>query len=389
MAGRTRGLFEKVPGSGVWWIRYVDAEGKLRREKVGSKSAAVNLRNKRKAEAWEGRKLPKRLNARLVRFSELADDYLEYARTNNLGRDVDKYRIAKLKSAFGDRPAEIAIADLREWFADQDWAPGTYNRCRTVLALIFKLGMENRKIESNPARLLKRQKEPDGKVRFLNQHQRDEEARLRRVILAQWSKHMPEFTIALNCGMRRSEQYQRINWQCVDFLRRDLFVPESKNGASRHIPLNDEASAAFKELFQRTRGEGPIFASERGGKRLRGARHWFDDAMRDAKVENFRWHDLRHTFASRLVMAGVDLRTVAELMGHKRIQMTMRYAHLAPAHKLAAVEKLAEFNRQERAGKPQPADRPDILASPATEATDTRTDTGEKRGQGKRVEGVQ
>jgi len=77
------------------------------------------------------------------------------------------------------------------------------------------------------------------------------------------------------------------------------------------------------------------------GEPLKGYKHWFDPAVREAGVTFFTWYCLRHTFASRLVMAGVDLRTVAELMGHKTIQMTMRYAHLAPAHKLAAVEKLA------------------------------------------------
>jgi site-specific recombinase XerD len=67
----------------------------------------------------------------------------------------------------------------------------------------------------------------------------------------------------------------------------------------------------------------------------------FKDAIKRADISNFTWHDIRHTFASRLVMAGVDLRTVAELMGHKKIQMTVRYARLAPAHKLDAVEKLS------------------------------------------------
>jgi len=151
---------------------------------------------------------------------------------------------------------------------------------------------------------------------------------------------MPEFEIALNTGLRRKEQYQRIDWSCVDFLRRDLFVPESKNGASRHIALNSGAVAAFQELFKRTGGKGPILVAKRGSARLLGARHWFEDAVTQAKIGSFRWHDLRHTFASRLVMAGVDLRTVADLMGHKKIQMTMRYAHLAPAHNLAAVDKL-------------------------------------------------
>ena len=73
---------------------------------------------------------------------------------------------------------------------------------------------------------------------------------------------------------------------------------------------------------------------------LLGYKHWFDPSVAHAGLRDFTWYCLRHTFASRLVMRGVDLRTVAELMGHKTIQMTMRYAHLAPAHALAAVERL-------------------------------------------------
>ena len=93
-----------------------------------------------------------------------------------------------------------------------------------------------------------------------------------------------------------------------------------------------------------------------------GAREWFEKCGEAAKIDNFTWHCLRHTFASNLVMRGVDIGTVQELMGHKTIQMTMRYAHLAPAHKLAAVERLASGAQ---------------LAQPS----DTRTDTsasGEK-----------
>jgi integrase len=99
-----------------------------------------------------------------------------------------------------------------------------------------------------------------------------------------------------------------------------IFVPESKKGASRHIPLNAEALFAFRELFGRTRGEGPIFVAERGGDRLLGARHWFEDAVREAGIRSFTWHDLRHTFASRLVMAGVDLRTAADLLAIRKFR---------------------------------------------------------------------
>lgn len=356
-----RGIFEKDKFSGIWWIRYADANGKIRRELAGSKSVARDLYIKRKAEVRDGRKLPDNLRGRKILFAELADDALRYVAEHNEGHAVDTMRIEQFKKAFGQRPADITIEALRDWFAEHDWKPGTYNRCRTVLSSIFKLGMENKKIASNPAKLLKRKRESDGRVRFLNQNEPDEEARLREVITQQWPEHLAEFEIAVNTGMRRSEQYRRITWECVDFGRRDLFVPKSKNGRARHIALNDAALAAFRELYQRTGGSNPIFAGK-AGIALQGPRHWFEDAIEKAKVPDFTWHDCRHTFASRLVMRGVPLRVVAELLGHRTIQMTMRYAHLADADKLAAVRELDTFNGEATGVQ-----------------TDTKTDTNRKR----------
>ena len=95
------------------------------------------------------------------------------------------------------------------------------------------------------------------------------------------------------------------------------------------------------------------------GEPLCGPRYWFLRALRTAGIEGFHWHDLRHTLASRLVMAGVNLRGVQEALGHKSIAMTVRYSHLAPDYQLEAVEKLV----------PKPA----VAAS--AEPTDTTTDT--------------
>ena len=379
-ATKTRGVFEKIPGSNVWWIRYTDTQGRERREKIGTKSAARRVRELRKADAWQGRKLPERLNRRVIRFAEFADDYAAHAERNNAGWVADRDRIRVLREAFGSLPADLPIALLRGWFSNRGWAAGTHNRTRTVLYSIFRLAAENGKIDSNPVKALKRQKEPEGRVRFLNQSAPDEEARLRKVILAQWPDHLPELDIAINSGLRRSEQY-RLEWSAVDFLRRDLFVARSKNGDSRHIALNDEALAAFRTLHARTGGKGHVFTSERGGHRLRGGRHWFEPALAEAGIRDFTWHCLRHTFASRLVMAGVDIRTVAALLGHKQIQMTMRYAHLAPAHNQAAVQKLAEWNRLEKQAA--------ILNSPAGNETGTETGTEQNRAQAVSVGGIQ
>lgn len=346
---KIRGVFEKVTGSGVWWIQYFDAQGRRRREKAGLKSIAGILYRKRKTEALEGKKLPEKLRARLVRFSELAEDALEYCSANNRGWQTDRCRIEYLLREFGNQPAEIPIDDVRRCFSGQDWTPATFNRYKSMLSLIYRLGMENKKVASNPAKLLKCQHEDNGRIRFLNQNGAyDEEQRLRVAIETKYPSHLPEFEIALNTGMRPSEQYC-LTWDRVDLFGRLVTVARGKNGKVRHIPINSEALAAFKVLIRRSpSGLCPVFANL-NGERLVGYKHWFNQAVERAGLVDFTWYCLRHTFASRLVMAGVDIRTVAELMGHKTIQMTMRYAHLAPEHNLAAVERLISFNSSQRA----------------------------------------
>jgi integrase len=353
-----KGLFEKVPGSGVWFIRYADATGRIRREKVGTWSNANDLYHKRKNEVLQGRKLPEKLRARKILFAELADDRLRYLEAHNEAGAIpelrtDAVRINRLKEEFGAWPAELPIEKLREWFAGQDWAPGTFNRYKTVLSAIYRLGIENERVSVNPARLLKHASEGDGRVRFLS---KVEEENLRAAIRAECPQHEVELDIALHTGMRRSEQYRRISWREVDFERRDLYVPRSKKVRSRHIELNDTALSAFRELYRRTDGKDPIFANQRNGEPVLGPRHWFEDAVKKAELEDFTWHDLRHTFGSRLAMAGVPLRHIADLMGHATIQMTMKYAHLAPSYKLDAVRKLDSFGTSGVVSRLKPTD---------------------------------
>jgi site-specific recombinase XerD len=136
----------------------------------------------------------------------------------------------------------------------------------------------------------------------------------------------------------------------IDFERRQIHLPKTKNGDPRTIPLNTVALAALKELL----GEGKItksvsvFPSARSGESLQGSRGWFPRALEEAKIADYSWHCNRHTFASRLVMAGVDLRTVAELLGHRTLQMVMRYSHLAPEHQASAVDRLVEGAKNKR-----------------------------------------
>jgi site-specific recombinase XerD len=128
----------------------------------------------------------------------------------------------------------------------------------------------------------------------------------------------------------------------VDLLlgcSRSETVSLSKNGEKRHIPIDSTSRAALEHLWQRRTAPGYVCPGVEA-ERSRDSRRWFEGALLSAAIENFRWHDLRHTFASRLVMAGVDLRSVQELLGHKTIAMTVRYSHLAPTHLQDAVERL-------------------------------------------------
>jgi len=345
---KVRGIFERPKGSDLWWIRYTDAGGRERREKAGARGMALSLLAKRKAEVLQGKKLPETLRRRAVLFGELADDAAAYGQRHHaLNRSRD-YRAAVLKAALGVRaaaditPQEIDRT-LDKLAAERSWTPGTRNRHQAFISLAFRLGVDNGKVQANPARLVHRKRESSGRIRWLTV---EEEKKLAAVIEANYPDQLPAFLLSLNTGMRRSEQYRRIQWQDVDFEQRRLWVPGSKNGSPRSIPLNDAAARALLALRDRGDSAGAVMRAGKGGHGLlageaqKTPREWFENACRKAGLTDYTWHCNRHTFASRLIMASVPLRTVQELMGHKTIAMTCRYAHLAPQHQLDAVRKL-------------------------------------------------
>jgi integrase len=150
----------------------------------------------------------------------------------------------------------------------------------------------------------------------------------------------PMVLLALNTGMRRGEIFN-LQWSHLDLPRTMLKVEGSgtKSVRTRYIPLNDDALTVLSAWRDQTEGENFIFPARDAGRMDNITRAW-RNLTKKAKVADFNFHDIRHDFASRLVMAGVDLNTVRELLGHTDIKMTLRYAHLAPEHKRLAVSKL-------------------------------------------------
>ncbi len=148
--------------------------------------------------------------------------------------------------------------------------------------------------------------------------------------------------------MRRSEIFN-LKWEQVDLSHGFILLDVTKNGERREIPINTTLEYLFKEMMQCYVKSEYVFTGKTG-KPLTDIKKGFHTALRKAGIHDFRFHDIRHTFASQLVMAGIDITSVKELLGHKSLTMTMRYSHLSPGHKRKAVhvlDRLMEENKND------------------------------------------
>jgi site-specific recombinase XerD len=355
-----RGVFEREKDSGIYWVRFMDVDGKRKARCVGNFSDAVNFYEGEKVRIRKGIHAPI-AGHRGVRYGALVDEALKFSEASHRDQRVFAQRLEVTREHFGHRVADsMTPAEISEWFTkmvdERDWSPATINRYRAAMSKAFKIGIQNGKVSANPARLVPQRKEPAGKIRFLTD---DEEKRL-RVALKGRPFCIPQLDVALHTGMRKSEQFS-ITWDQVDFTQKYVHLSVTKNGSDRYVSLNSEVLRVLKELKEtharlKLPADSTLFVSGQK-KPMSDPREWFNAACDEAKIEGVTWHTLRHTFASRLVMAGVDLKTVQELMGHKTIAMTARYAHLSPAHKLSALERLVPVRKRPRMVPTRKADQ--------------------------------
>ena len=260
-------------------------------------------------------------------------------------------RIERIREAFGDRPAEsIRPFEITNWLSSlktpkgQRISDGTWNRYRTMFSSLYAWGKQQEKVSVNPVREFHRRKEPDGVIRWLDP---EEEVRLRKVLVddvestpadqptlkKQRLHRIYELDIALGTGVRRAEQY-RITWPTVNFNRKEIIIPKTKFGPARTvhiIPAIERALKALKKLplTPREWKKGmPSKVPPQCVFAIHENRTWFTSAVKRAKLKDVHWHVLRHTFISRLVQKGVNLKIVQVAAGHRTIAMTARYAHL-------------------------------------------------------------
>jgi len=323
---KIRGVFENPPGSGVWWHR----------RRVGRKSDAIAFYAKAKADARRDILLPElRPKAAPITFGELAAGAVEYAKAHLKSWHDYDWKERTLRETFGDRPAaEVTPQEIDSWLAKNTKTPATANRFRAFFSLCYRLGSENGKVSINPARLVRARRENNARLRFLSKAEYDQ---LLLVIRRDYPRQVPAFIVAVYTGMRWGEQFT-LTWSQADLKRKTIRLTETKNGSARTVPLNAIALNALEEQRKLVPHKpGDQVFPEAGDY----CRFWFEPSLVEAKIEDYTWHNNRHTFCSWHAMAGTSIKEIQELAGHKTIAMAARYAHLSPDTVKVAAERIA------------------------------------------------
>jgi integrase len=303
------------------------------REILGQVAAGVDPQEERK---------PKAGPLTLGRF--LTDHYQEWITSHHRHDD----NLNRIRASFVDL-LDTPLSDIIPWTIerqrkarkDAGIAAGTINRDVAALRAAINRAVDWGLIESNPLKPLKQIKtDKQGVIRYLEPA---EEARLLAALdnLKPVDRLRPMVLLSLHTGLRWGE-LTALCWKDTDLQARRLTVrgEGAKSKQTRHIPLNDTAHGALMDWQgQSSTLPANLVFPGRTGPIDNVYKHWAT-LLKAAGIEGFRWHDLRHSFASKLVQAGIDLNTVRELLGHQSLQMTLRYAHLAPEHRAAAVARI-------------------------------------------------
>ena len=218
-------------------------------------------------------------------------------------------------------------------------AAGTVRQYLIVLSSAFGMATKDwHWMESNPCHKVRRPSEPRGRCRFLDQ---DERSRLLTACRASHCRTLyPLVVMALGTGARRNELV-RLKWQDVDLERGLAILHETKNGERRALVITGLAAEVMAEWSEvRCLDSDLVFPSPQGKARF-PQRAWHK-VVEEAGLEDFRFHDLRHTFASYLAMSGATLAELAEAMGHKSLSMVKRYAHMTEGHVSSVVARMTE-----------------------------------------------
>ena len=353
-----RGVFRHA--SGVWGCRFTCGAGHVHQERVGAvKSEAIARYHQRRARSLAElgwcpalERAAVRMRAdRAVTFRAYAEDYTRWARGEHKSFRNTASEVRRLTIRFDARPlGSITHADIERYLrelreGDRPVTGATTNRYRDRLSGMFTRAVRLGLVERNPVHGIAKAKEAGGRVAYLTAA---EEAAVRDQ-LAPWLR--PLFAFSLHTGLRWSEQ-AALRWLDVDLLAGVLTVRSTKNGQTRRVPINSVVAALLVDRGAARTPHSDAQALVFDGAAYRTVSRAFvaavgraQAALRDAgqdtrRLDGYTWHCNRHSFASRLVMASVDLLTVQLLGGWRTPAMVQRYAHLSPDHMARAIERL-------------------------------------------------
>lgn len=332
--------------SPYWWVKYTDASGKATYESTGTddRKEADAFEAKRRLEVHQQRKWGVQPQHS---FEEMMIAFITAKQDEWRSHDRVKYSGRHLQEHFAGMTAEqIRRADVAAYILKRKRlgrAPRTINRELDLLSAAFNYTRTQLEWHmQNPVSGMSL-KEPEGSLRWIK---RDEaETLIDEASRDGKSPHLADFIrLALNTGCRKNELL-KLSWDRVDLKANRIHLDsgDTKNGKRRIVPVNQEARQA---LLGRARfraehcPESPWVFAHKDGKRVQFMQNGFKAACARAGIKDFRVHDLRHTCASWLVNAGVPLPEVRDLLGHSSIEMTERYAHLAPENLKGAVSVL-------------------------------------------------
>lgn len=313
-----------------------------------------------------------RRGATLPSLRDFIDDtYIPWFKAHHKGHEKTQHTLSNnFEAIMSQRLDAITGRDLEQirtaWMQAGNKA-STVNRKMGSISGVFSRAVEWEYIDTHPLAKLKQLKvDSKGVIRYLAADEtrrlrdaldaRQDEMRVERESANTWrtdrhrepmpsllelpfTDHLkPMVLVSLNTGMRRGELFD-LKWSAVNFDTKTITVAgaSTKTSDTRHIPMNKETIGVL-ETWKKQVSKSPYVFPGQGGGRFEDVKSAWLKLLERAQIDGFRWHDMRHDFASRLVMAGVPLNTVRDLMGHADIKMTLRYAHLAPGTKAAAVE---------------------------------------------------
>lgn len=338
----------RASGGKTFALRYFTEQGQQKQLKIGTYGEITFDQARKRAKelranvVLKGDPVAEKVERKAIpTYNELADQHLAFARTyQKTPSNTDAVLRLHLRPKWGKlRLNEITPQAVATWLSDkyaEGLAPATVEKLRVMLNRSFELaakwGIPGS--QPNPVKHIPRRKFSNARERYLSA---DDAKRLHKAVAASSNPQLANIVgLLLLTGARRNELLHA-RWENVDLERRAWFIPDSKTGKSRYVPLSQPAIDLIGKL-PKFRNCPWLLPNPKTLKPFHSVKHSWDTARDEAGLAGLRLHDLRHSAASFMINAGIDLYAVGKILGHADHQSTMRYSHLANDTLLAAVE---------------------------------------------------